>query len=99
MSEQEILIGAVCSLAGAIVYLYKSQIKGVQKVNKKLDQCEKKHESAQVKMLELSEKVGKLSGYQELHDNIIDKIESLNCTRINHKGKETGKDKGKEVVL
>lgn len=85
MTEQEMLLGAVSCLVGAIGYLHKRLSDNVDRttsrLGEKLDDCERKHADANEHMLELAERVGKLSGYQELHDNIIKKIDSLACKK------------------
>ena len=81
MSEQEMLLGAVSCLVGCISYLHKrlsdSFERTTKRLSEKLDECESKHNEANSKILELAEMVGKLLGYKELHDNIIEKIERM----------------------
>jgi hypothetical protein len=81
MTEQEMLLGAVSCLVGCIGYLHKrlsdSFDRTTRRLSDKLDECESKHHEANTKILELAETVGKLLGYKELHDNIIDKIDKM----------------------
>ena len=81
MTEQEMLLGAITGLVAGIGYLHKrlsdSFSSTTKRLNDKLDECEYKHQEANVKLIELAEQVGKLLGYKELHDNIIDKIDKM----------------------
>lgn len=67
----EMIVGAITGLVAAIVHLYTLQSKNFKKSLKKLDECERKHEEANEKIISLTEKVGRLSGAKDLHDNIV----------------------------
>jgi uncharacterized protein YoxC len=79
----EIIIGAFSVLSSAIVYMFKLIVKNHRKLSKKLDECETKHQAANEKIIELSEKVGVLTGVNQLHDDIVGHIQSTMCNNCN----------------
>lgn len=63
------LFGAMGALASAIVYLFRrlhTVATSVHNdVSEKLNKCEEKHEESNIRMIEMSEKLGRLEGRME----------------------------------
>ena len=83
--EDAMLLSAISALSAVVVYLYKLQMyenresrarieKYYRESLEKLDACEVKHDEAHKKIVELSEKVGKLAGIEHACEKLLNKI-------------------------
>lgn len=89
----EILAVVASALAAAIGALWRHLLK-TQKahssgIEKKLEECEKKHEKGTEQLIALSEQVGQLKGAGEIADQIgtmyRDMCERLQSVRVDHR--------------
>ena len=71
----------VGSLTGAVVFLWKSMhsylTTSEKRLNKKLAECETKHEERDMWAVNMSEKVGKLEGLMEGHKQAREDLKKL----------------------
>lgn len=85
MEIEAALLTAVTTLGGVVVYLYKLQIKQGKEsharsekhyteIKSKLESCEVRHEEANKKIVQLSEKVGKLAGMEHVCEKLLTKL-------------------------
>jgi len=73
----EFILAGFAAMGSAVAALWSIQRVNHKTTMEKLDMCEEKHEEAQNKMIEISEKVGRLSGVEELSNRVLDEIRKI----------------------
>jgi hypothetical protein len=70
-------MSALGTLAGVIVFLYRINQKGVEKIEERSDRIEKRHDETTQELVEMSGKVGRLEGEIHLAKKVVPMIEQL----------------------
>ena len=80
--ETSIVLAGFAGMTAAVTALWHVQRRDHTYTMQKLEQCEGKHEQATQTLIELSEKVGRLQGIEEMSDRVLDEVKASNARLI-----------------